>query len=106
MNSILLFLMQSNHEQSNIDFLKELDATHLKGQADSILKQLIVRGFIPLKIPTQIEIEGQVKSYMEANGGKKRKAVKSVSEKLDIDLWTVWDALRQMKKMVKTNSRK
>lgn len=76
---------------NNIEYLHSLEAS-------GILKQLISRGLLPLKVSYHMEIYMQVEARMKLNGGKKRRAVKEVCESLDIDMWTVWNALRQMKK--------
>lgn len=81
---------------TNIQFLDLLDDTKLKGQADSILKQLISRGLLPVKVAFHREIILQVRAEMSINGNKKRKAVLDVSSRLDIDESTIWKALSKL----------
>lgn len=84
---------------TNIDFLNRLEA-------EGILKQLICRGLLPLKVSLHREIYLQVQAEMNINGGKKRKAVLSVCEKLDVDMSTVWKACYHMKKSANIASSK
>lgn len=75
---------------TNIELLQQVEA-------NGFLKMLLSRGLMSTTVPFYMEIHLQVCAEMLLNGGKKRRAVLQVSERLDVDERTIWNALKQMK---------